>query len=182
MPVAATGTTCPHELTATGGGGAATDLTCAGCVGAGEIATGAVGAAEIAAGAVGTSEIATGGVGASDIAAGAVGSAHVAAKSIRLSNLNATVWMNYTLDLFGSIAANACSNFSGQGAAGVAAGSYVLPFGVRPAAGGANPGWVIEAEETPTGAANTFKVRVCNFTNAAADPPNLRFNVWTIAP
>lgn len=70
----------------------AQDLTCVGCVSAGEIAANAVGSAEIAsdavtsaeiaASAVGSSEIANDAVGASEIIAGAVGTSEVADGSL----------------------------------------------------------------------------------------------------
>jgi hypothetical protein len=155
----------------------------AGAVGTSEVADNTLTASDLAADSVGTSEIATDGVGASEIAAGAVGSSEVAAKSLTLSNVSMTVTQNYTLDLFTTLSNGSCSSFSAQGGlTNVAAGSFALIYDVRLASNAANPGWVVESEASPTGAANSIKVRICNYTGGSADPPNLRFSFWTIAP
>ena len=101
-------------------GGAAADLTCTDCIGAGEIASGAVGSEEVANGsitsadiatdAVDSAEIATGAVGAAEIASGAVGSDEIANGSITSSD----------------IAANAVG--SSEIAAGAVGSSELLPF------------------------------------------------------
>ena len=171
--------------------GTATDLACKGCVDSGEIVANAVGSAQVAAdslaagdlaaNSVTSSEIAADAVGASEIAAGAVGTSEVADKSLGLSKLAATVFMNQTMDLFNTVINSGnCSSFIATAASGAAAGSFGLVFGVRPASGGANPGGVMEGEDSPTGVAGTIKVRICKFTGGAAEAPNLRFNFWTI--
>ncbi|MEZ5421380.1 MAG: hypothetical protein R2708_29130 [Vicinamibacterales bacterium] len=58
-------------------------------------------------------------------------------------------------------------------------GQRTVVYYVRLASGGVNPGWTIDGENVTS--ANTARIRICNNTGGAADPPNLVFSLMTVS-
>ena len=134
-----------------------------------EIATGAVNTSHLAKGAVSGAKIAKEAIGAEKIANAAIESRHIRDRSLNEDDL--AIGEKDDVANFGTVADGARIDFTTpiDGAAEPNDLTVVVPFDTLP------HGWVIMGLRVTN--KGTARLRLCNFTGLAADPPSFTFHV-----
>ncbi len=145
-------------------------------VGASEMTTDAVGHTALANDAVGFDEMLNDSVGHNELRSLSVGRSEIVPNEVGSSELDISLQSLHVVDAAGSVNNGECSSPFNDAASSVFVGSLVIVFGNR----SADTGWVVEGDTTTD--FGFGRLRVCNFTGAAADPPPLTVSYLTIAP